>query len=40
MKIHLQQIKGNDKVHGINSGFIDSEFVKTCYELITDQQTW
>ena len=30
MKIHLEQIKANDKYHGKNSGFVDSGFVKTC----------
>ena len=34
MKIHLQQIKANDKFHGKSSGFVDSEFVKTCDELV------
>ena len=35
MKIHLEQIKANDKFHGEKkSGFVDSEFVKTCDELV------
>ena len=34
MKIHLEQIKANDKYHGKNSGFVDSGFVKTCDELV------
>ena len=34
MKIHLEQIKANDTFHGKNTGFVDSGFVKTCYELI------
>ena len=34
MKIHLRQIKANDKFHGISSGFVDSRFVKTCDELV------
>ena len=36
MKIHLEQIKANDKFHGINSGFVDLGFVKTCDELVTE----
>ena len=34
MKIHLQQVKTNDKFYGKNSGFVDSGFVKTCDELV------
>ena len=34
MKIHLEQIKANDKYHGKNSGFVDSGFVKTCDEFV------
>ena len=34
MKIHLEQIKTNHKYHEKNSGFVDSEFVKTCDELV------
>ena len=37
MKIHLEQIKANDKFDGKNSGFIDSGFVKTCGQLFIDQ---
>ena len=43
MKIHLEQIKANDKFHGKNSGFVDSEFVKTCDELVIEirsQKQW
>ena len=36
MKIHLEQIKANDKFHGKNSGFVDSGFVKICDELVID----
>ena len=34
MKIHLEQIKAKDKFQGKSSGFVDSEFVKTCDELV------
>ena len=34
MKIHLEQIKSNDRLHEKSSGFVDSEFVKTCDELV------
>ena len=34
MKIHLQQIKANNKFHGKSSAFVDSGFVKTCDELV------
>ena len=35
MKIHLEQIKGNNKFYGKKkSGFVDSGFVKTCDELV------
>ena len=34
MKIHSEKIKAIDKFHGKYSGFIDSEFVKTCDELV------
>jgi hypothetical protein len=34
MKIHLGQIKANDKFHAKDSDFVDSEFVKTCDELV------
>ena len=34
MKINLGQIKAKYKFHGKNSGFVDSEFVKTCDELV------
>ena len=36
MKIHLEQIKANNKFHGKNSGFVDSGFVKTCDELVIE----
>ena len=35
MKIHLEQIKANNKFHGQNWGFVDSGFVKTCDEIDT-----
>ena len=38
MKIHLEQIKANDKYHGKNSGFVDLGFVKTCDELVVKGQ--
>ena len=38
MKIHLEQIKTNDKFYGKYSGFVDSEFVKTCDELVIGLQ--
>ena len=34
MKIHLEQIKANDKFQWKSSGFVDSGFVKTCDELV------
>ena len=34
MKIHIAQIKTNDKFHGKYRGFVYSEFVKTYYELV------
>ena len=34
MKIHLEQIKTNKKIHGKNSGLADSGFVKTHDELV------
>ena len=34
MKVQLEQIKPDDKFHGKYSGFVDSEFVKTCDELV------
>ena len=34
MKIHLEQIKKNNKFHGKNSGFVDKGLVKTCDELV------
>ena len=34
MKIHSEKIKANDKFHEKYSGFVDSEFVKTCDELV------
>ena len=35
MKIHLEQITTNHKFHGKKQlGFVDSEFVKTCDELV------
>ena len=34
MKIYLGQIKANDKFHAKDSDFVDSEFVKTCDELV------
>jgi deoxyribodipyrimidine photolyase len=34
MKIHSENIKAIEKFHGNYSGFIDSEFVKTCNELV------
>ena len=34
MKIHLEYIKNDNKFHGKCSGFIDSEFVKICDELV------
>ena len=37
MKIHLEQIKTNDKFHGKDSGFVDSGFVKTCDELVIER---
>ena len=37
MKIHLEQIKTNNKFHGKYADFVDSGFVKTCDELVTDQ---
>ena len=43
MNIDLEQIKGNDKFHGKNSGFVDLGFVKTCDELVIDpcfELTW
>ena len=33
MKIHLGQIKANDKFHAKDSDFVDSGFVKTFDEL-------
>ena len=36
MKIQLEQIKANKKIHEKNSDFVDSGFVKTCDELVTD----
>ena len=33
----MEQIKVNKKIHGKNSGFIDSGFVTTCDELIKGQ---
>ena len=37
MKIHLDQIKANDKFRGKSSSFVDSGFVKTCDELVIGQ---
>ena len=37
MKFHLEQIKANDKFHGICLDFVDSGFVKTCDELVIGQ---
>ena len=37
MTKHLEQIKTNDKFHGMNVGFVDSGFVKTCDELAIDE---
>ena len=35
MKIHLEQIKANDRFHGKKkSEFVDSGFVKTCNEFV------
>ena len=34
MKINLEAIKTNGKFHGEKSGFVDSEFVKTCDEFV------
>jgi len=34
MKIHLEQIKTNDKFHEKNPGFVVSGFVKTFVELV------
>ena len=40
MKIHLEQIKGNDRLdREKKSGFVDSGFVKTWDELVTGYQT-
>ena len=36
-KKNLEHIKTNDKFHGINVGFVDSGFVKTCDELVIDE---
>ena len=38
MKIHLQQIKTNDKFHGKKSGFVNSGFVKTCDEFVIEEE--
>ena len=38
MKIHLEQIKANEKFDGIKSGFVVSGFVKTCDELFIDPE--
>ena len=38
MKIHLEQIKANDKVQENSSGFVDSGFVKTCDELVKGEE--
>ena len=38
IKIHLEQIKINLKFHARNSGFVDSEFVKTYGELFTGEE--
>ena len=37
MKVHLEQIKANDKFQENSSGFVDSGFVKTCDELVIGQ---
>ena len=39
MKIHLGQIKANDKFNEKKSGFVDSGFVITCDELVTEHKT-
>ena len=36
MKIHLEKIQTNDTFRGKSSDFVDSGFVKTCDELLTD----
>ena len=38
MKIHLEQIKVNEKFNGKISGFVDSGFVKTCDKLDIGQK--
>ena len=38
MKIHLYEIKTNYKFYGKNSGFVDSEFVKTCDEFVIEEE--
>ena len=38
MKIHLEQIKANDKFYGKSSDFVDSGFVKTCDELVIEEE--
>ena len=38
MAIHLEQIKTNNKFHEKKSGFVYSEFVKTCDELVTEKK--
>ena len=34
MKIHVEQIKTNEKIHRKNLDFVDSGFVKTCNEFV------
>ena len=34
MKLHLEQVKTNDILHGRYSDFVDSGFVKTCDEFV------
>ena len=34
MKIHLELIETKDKFYGKKSGFVDSEFVKTCDDFV------
>ena len=36
MKIHVEQIKTNEKIHRKNLDFVDSGFVKTCDEFVVD----
>ena len=36
----FKQMKVNEQFHGYNLGFVDSEFVKTCDELVVGQDHW